>query len=80
MDERFVAIDSPAVRFQTGRVQSNQGATMTNSADTSAILVLGSTGKIGRRVVERLTARGVPARAGVRSGEPPFDWDERVTW
>ena len=53
---------------------------MSNSADTSAILVLGSTGKIGRRVVERLTARGVPARAGVRSGEPPFDWDDRVTW
>jgi uncharacterized protein YbjT (DUF2867 family) len=53
---------------------------MTNSADTRAILVLGSTGKIGRRVVERLTARGVPARAGVRSGEPPFDWDERATW
>ena len=43
-------------------------------------LVLGSTGKTGRRVVERLTARGIPTRAGVRSGEPPFDWDDRDTW
>jgi uncharacterized protein YbjT (DUF2867 family) len=44
------------------------------------ILVLGSTGKTGRRVVERLRARGIPTRAGARSGEPPFDWDDRDTW
>ena len=44
------------------------------------ILVLGSTGKTGRRVVERLVARGIPTRAGVRAGEPPFDWDDRDTW
>ena len=37
-------------------------------------------GKSGRRVVERLTARGVPTRVGARSGEPPFDWDDRDTW
>jgi uncharacterized protein YbjT (DUF2867 family) len=44
------------------------------------VLVLGSTGKTGRRVVERLTARGIPTRMGVRSGEPPFDWDDPDTW
>jgi uncharacterized protein YbjT (DUF2867 family) len=44
------------------------------------ILVLGATGKTGRRVVERLTARGFPTRLGARSGEPPFDWDDRSTW
>jgi uncharacterized protein YbjT (DUF2867 family) len=44
------------------------------------ILVLGSTGKTGRRVVERLTAREAPTRLGARSGEPPFDWDDRDTW
>jgi uncharacterized protein YbjT (DUF2867 family) len=43
-------------------------------------LVLGGTGKIGRRVVARLTARGLPVRIGSRSGEPPFDWDDRSTW
>jgi uncharacterized protein YbjT (DUF2867 family) len=43
-------------------------------------LVLGGSGKTGRRVLERLGARGVPARAGSRSGEPPFDWDDRATW
>jgi uncharacterized protein YbjT (DUF2867 family) len=44
------------------------------------VLVLGSTSKTGRRVVERLTARGIPTRMGVRSGEPPFDWDDPDTW
>lgn len=31
-------------------------------------------------MVERLRARGLPARVGSRSGEPPFDWEERATW
>ena len=43
-------------------------------------LVLGGTGKSGRRVAERLAARGLPTRIGSRSGEPPFDWDEPATW
>ena len=51
-----------------------------NAHQDKPILVLGSTGKTGRRVVERLTARGVPTRAGVRSAEPPFDWDDPDTW
>jgi uncharacterized protein YbjT (DUF2867 family) len=43
-------------------------------------LVLGGTGKTGRRVVDRLTARGVPVRVGSRSGQPPFDWENPATW
>ncbi|MCP9487014.1 MAG: hypothetical protein MSC30_14265, partial [Gaiellaceae bacterium MAG52_C11] len=43
-------------------------------------LVLGGTGKTGRRVVERLTARGLPVRVSSRSGEPRFDWEDRSTW
>ena len=43
-------------------------------------MVLGGTGKTGRRVVERLEARGLPVRVGSRSGEPPFDWEDRATW
>src|SRR5215218_3648274 len=44
------------------------------------ILVLGGTGKTGRRVAERLARRGVNTRIGSRSGEPPFDWEDRSTW
>lgn len=43
-------------------------------------LILGGTGKIGRRIVERLTARGLPVRIGSRSGAPSFDWENNATW
>ena len=53
---------------------------MTRQTQTETTLVLGGTGKTGRRVVERLRARGLPVRVGSRSGEPPFDWEDRSTW
>jgi uncharacterized protein YbjT (DUF2867 family) len=43
-------------------------------------LVLGGTGKTGRRVVERLEARGLPVRIGSRSAERPFVWEDPATW
>ena len=46
----------------------------------SMTLVLGGTGKTGRRVVERLNARGVPIRIGSRSAELPFEWQDQTTW
>jgi uncharacterized protein YbjT (DUF2867 family) len=46
----------------------------------STTLAVGGTGKTGRRVVERLRARGLPVRVGSRSGEPPFDWESPDTW
>jgi uncharacterized protein YbjT (DUF2867 family) len=48
--------------------------------DNEKILVTGATGKTGRRVVLRLTDRGVPVRAASRSGEARFDWGDRTTW
>ncbi len=44
------------------------------------ILVLGGTGKTGRRVAERLTKLGKAIRIGSRSESPSFDWDNRETW
>jgi uncharacterized protein YbjT (DUF2867 family) len=44
------------------------------------ILVVGGSGKTGRRVADRLAARGVPVRIGSRSASPPFDWENRGTW
>jgi uncharacterized protein YbjT (DUF2867 family) len=49
-------------------------------ATSENILVLGGTGKTGRRVAERLARRGVNTRIGSRAGEPPFDWEDRSTW
>jgi uncharacterized protein YbjT (DUF2867 family) len=51
-----------------------------HSPQIKPILVTGGTGKTGRRVADRLEARGVPVRIGSRYGEPPFDWDDRSTW
>ncbi|MBZ9988764.1 NAD(P)H-binding protein [Mesorhizobium sp. BH1-1-5] len=44
------------------------------------ILILGGTGKTGRRLAERLTAKGIPVRIGSRSGTPSFDWQDRESW
>jgi len=43
-------------------------------------LVLGGTGKTGRRVAEKLQARGVQTRIASRSTDLPFDWNDRSTW
>jgi uncharacterized protein YbjT (DUF2867 family) len=51
-----------------------------NAQQTKTTLVLGGTGKTGRRVAERFKTRRLPTRVGSRSGEPPFDWEDRTTW
>ncbi|MFC5753433.1 NmrA family transcriptional regulator [Actinomadura rugatobispora] len=43
-------------------------------------LVLGGTGKTGRRVVRLLTGRDLPVRIGSRSGGVPFAWEDPATW
>ncbi|MFJ8130226.1 NmrA family NAD(P)-binding protein [Streptomyces hydrogenans] len=44
------------------------------------VLVTGATGKTGRRVAERLAARGLTVREGSRSGAVPFDWEAPEGW
>jgi uncharacterized protein YbjT (DUF2867 family) len=44
------------------------------------ILVLGATGKTGRRVVSALDALGVDYRPVSRRTEIPFDWTDESTW
>lgn len=52
----------------------------TRSGSAGLTLVLGGTGKTGRRILERLASRGVPTRVGSRAGNPPFDWGDQNTW
>jgi len=56
------------------------GMNNSDKAHEQTTLVLGGTGKTGRRVAELLTARGLPIRIGSRSGTPPFDWADQATW
>ena len=51
---------------------------MQNIKDTT--LVIGGTGKTGRRVVTRFTEAGLPVRVGSRSATPSFDWSNDSTW
>jgi uncharacterized protein YbjT (DUF2867 family) len=53
---------------------------MTTTTSHQPILVLGATGKTGRRILERLVARDVPTRQGSRTATPPFDWQDQRTW
>ena len=54
---------------------------MNSTAQSEGLtLVLGGTGKTGRRIVEGLASRGVPTRVGSRASDPPFDWDDQSTW
>jgi uncharacterized protein YbjT (DUF2867 family) len=53
---------------------------MTPPTAQHPIVVLGASGKTGRRIVERLRARGLPVRLGSRSARPAFDWHDPNTW
>ncbi len=51
-----------------------------NTSTGSLTLVLGGTGKTGRRIVARLKEMGVPTRVGSRTATPAFDWDNEASW
>jgi len=46
----------------------------------SPILVIGSTGKTGRRIAGQLAVRGYTVRHGSRQSDTSFDWDQPETW
>lgn len=47
---------------------------------TENILVIGGTGKTGKRVVQNLEALGHNVRIGSRSASPAFDWHQPEGW
>ena len=47
---------------------------------TDNILVIGGTGKTGRRVVEGLNRLNQNVRIGTRKNDPAFDWDDPSTY
>jgi len=54
--------------------------TATNTSNHPTIAVIGGTGHTGRRVADRLRARGLDVRIGSRSGSPAFYWESPETW
>ena len=58
-------------------MEQNQNS---NPDQQELILVIGGTGKTGRRVAARLEERGIPVRIGSRSAVPAFDWTREESW
>lgn len=50
------------------------------TTDISRVLVLGGTGKTGRRVAAALRRRGPEPAVASRRGPVRFDWTDRTTW
>ncbi|MFF5076425.1 NmrA family NAD(P)-binding protein [Actinoplanes sp. NPDC000266] len=44
------------------------------------ILLIGGTGKTGRRVAQRLVEQGIDVRLGSRRSSTRFDWHDESTW
>lgn len=53
---------------------------MSSKETGSPVLVLGATGKTGRRVAARLQRLGISVRPGHRSAAIPFDWQDESSW
>ena len=68
------------MQFGLSPMESSDDAPLNGVMSTDTILVLGATGKTGKRVAARLRLRGVPVRAASRSSETPFDWSAPEGW
>jgi uncharacterized protein YbjT (DUF2867 family) len=54
---------------------------MSNTTSSNKqILVIGATGKTGRRILQRLNDRNIPALGVSFSSTPSFDWNNKATW
>ncbi|MFE4911663.1 NAD(P)H-binding protein [Streptomyces sp. NPDC056652] len=54
--------------------------TQNTRTETKTTLVIGGTGKTGRKVAERLAGKGLPVRIGSRTADRPFVWEDPATW
>jgi len=62
------------------RLDLTTSMTSTPNTHPQHVLVVGGTGKTGRRVAERLERLGIDVRIGSRSARPSFGWNDPSTW
>ncbi|MFF8266679.1 NAD(P)H-binding protein [Streptomyces sp. NPDC016562] len=65
---------------QTAKNDTQSTRTTVRTTEQPLVLVIGGTGKTGRKVAGKLAAQGRPVRVGSRGGEPAFDWNDPATW
>lgn len=68
------------MRSGSSPMESSDRALFNRLMNTENTLVLGATGKTGRRVLARLRLRGTPVRAASRSSATRFDWSDPGGW
>jgi uncharacterized protein YbjT (DUF2867 family) len=51
-----------------------------DGGEAKPTLVVGGSGKTGRRVAEKLSAAGYAVRLGSRQADPSFDWEREAGW
>ncbi|WP_454044276.1 NmrA family transcriptional regulator [Cellulosimicrobium sp. Marseille-Q8652] len=78
----FLSADRSAVPPDAASAVPSATAALDTGARDGTVLVLGATGRSGRRVADRLDALGVPVRRGSRTGtgSDRFAWDDETTW
>jgi len=60
--------------------QNTSQPTQNNNAAVAPFLVIGGSGKTGRRVIDRLSALGHDVRGVSRTTSPRFDWNDDSNW
>lgn len=65
---------------ETDSATTDSATTDSATPDASRVLVLGGTGKTGRRVAAELRRRGPEPAVASRRGAVRFDWADRSTW
>lgn len=65
---------------KSSKINENNKPLINNIMKKDRILVIGGTGKTGRKVVERLNKKGVEVRVGSRNATPAFDWQDSSNW
>jgi uncharacterized protein YbjT (DUF2867 family) len=61
-------------------MDASESAELDTAMSNDTVLVLGATGKTGRRVAARLRLRGTRVRAASRSSRTRFDWSDPDGW
>jgi uncharacterized protein YbjT (DUF2867 family) len=80
MTTKISSTTTASMQMRTTNAAAADAANTGSGGRGQATLILGGTGKTGRRIAARLTAKGRAVRIGSRSGQPAFDWEQPATW
>lgn len=80
MQSRLLSMDRLKLVGLTGLMANNVRNTNPAGSNEGTVLLVGGTGKVGRRAAARLRTMHVPVRIASRSGNPPFDWHNPDGW